>query len=72
MIRTIIIPDNETVSLSFSVPKDYIGKEIEIIAFAKGEGVQKMGSDRSKSVTFNAATLDTTGFKFSRDEANER
>ena len=36
MVRTTIIPSNETVH--FNVPKEYIGKEVEVIAFAKNEG----------------------------------
>ena len=39
MIRTIIIPDTQTVF--FNIPKDYIGKEVEVIAFARDEEVLK-------------------------------
>ena len=39
MIRTIIIPDTQTVF--FNIPKDYIGKEVEVIAFAREEEVLK-------------------------------
>lgn len=40
MIRTIVIPETKTVS--FTVPKSYIGKELEIIAFAKKEGFEQV------------------------------
>ncbi len=36
MVRATIIPSNETVH--FNVPKEYIGKEVEVIAFTKTEG----------------------------------
>ena len=39
MIRTIITPHKQTIT--FDIPKDYIGKEIEVIAFAKDEGMSK-------------------------------
>lgn len=69
MIRTILIPDKQTVS--FNVPVEYIGKEVEVIAFAKNEGEQKIESV-PKSVSFEAISTDTIGFIFNREEANER
>lgn len=38
MIRTIVIPDNQIISLQ--VPKNFIGKKIEVIAFAIDEALQ--------------------------------
>ncbi len=67
MIRTIITPDNQTVL--FEIPKDYVGKEIEIIAFAKSDYTN---NNLKKLVSFNALSLNTTGYKFDRNEANER
>lgn len=69
MIRTIITPNNQTIS--FNIPKDYIGKEIEVIAFPKDEGISKEKPPKKK-VTFTALSIDTRGYKFNRDEANER
>jgi hypothetical protein len=69
MIRTILIPDTQTVS--FTVPKEYVGKELEVIAFAKNEGIRGKKSSK-KQVSFTALSIDTVGFKFNRDEANER
>ena len=69
MIRTIIIPDTETAH--FNVPKEYIGKELEVIAFAKNEAIE-IEEPTKKQVSFSALSIDTRGFKFNRDEANER
>ena len=69
MIRTIVTPQQQTIS--FTIPKDYVGKEIEVIAFAKGEGIAKE-QPAKKKVTFAALSIDTRGYKFNREEANER
>jgi hypothetical protein len=69
MIRTVLIPQSQTVL--FHVPKDYVGKELEVIAFTTNEAwVEKSGLQ--KKVSFAAVSLDTKGFKFNRDEANQR
>ncbi|MCO4294301.1 hypothetical protein NF867_15675 [Solitalea sp. MAHUQ-68] len=39
MIRTIVTPDNQEVSIH--VPKNYIGKKIEIIAFVVDETIEE-------------------------------
>jgi hypothetical protein len=69
MIRQILKVDSDTVSIS--VPKNYIGKVLEIIAFTREEGLSTEGAVKEDS-TFNALSLDTRGFKFDRNEANER
>ncbi|MBN8719358.1 MAG: hypothetical protein J0H85_07940 [Sediminibacterium magnilacihabitans] len=69
MIRTIVTPHQKTIS--FTIPNDYIGKEIEVIVFAKSEGIIKEQPAKRK-VTFDALSIDTRGYKFNRDEANER
>lgn len=69
MIRTVVIPVKSTIS--FDIPSDYIGKQIEVIAFAKDEGVTKEVPAKKK-VTFDALSIDTKGYKFNRDEANDR
>jgi hypothetical protein len=69
MIRTIVTPKEQ--SISFNIPKDYVGREIEVIAFARGEGVTNE-QPAKKKVTFNALSIDTRGYKFNRDEANGR
>lgn len=69
MIRTIITPKKQKVSIV--VPQSYVGKEIEVIAFAKDEGVGKE-IIKQKEVSFTAVVLDTTDYKFNRDDANDR
>jgi len=71
MIQTVIIPDNNIVNLSFTIPDDYIGRELEVIAFARNEGRQTSKAQK-KFASFNSVSIDTTDFKFNRDEANER
>lgn len=69
MIRKILKVDSDTVSIT--VPPNYIGKILEIIAFSKDEETGK-GNISKEKATFNALSLDTRGFKFDRNEANER
>jgi hypothetical protein len=69
VIRTVITAEKNTIILS--VPDDYIGKQFEVIAFAIDEPVKQRKWATAKDV-FNALKLDTRGFKFDRDEANER
>jgi len=38
MIHKVIIPNNREVTLSFTVPEDYVGEEMEVIAFTRREG----------------------------------
>ena len=71
MIRTIVIPEKTEVNVSFSVPEKYIGKELEVIAFTTKEGLENKELP-TKNATFSALSIDTKGFKFNRDEANER
>lgn len=71
MIHTKIIPNDTLINLTLQVPIEYLGKEVDIIAFLQNEGIQ-MNEVFKKTVSFSALTIDTRGFKFSRDEANER
>ncbi len=69
MIRTIVTADQK--NLTLQLPDEFLGKEIEIIAFVIEEAKAKAkGSKKSKS--FSAIQLDTRGYKFNRDQANER
>ena len=68
MIRTVFIPQND--NLVFYIPKEYIGKELEIIVFPTDESLPK--SLLSKKVAFNAISIDTRQHKFNREEANAR
>ena len=69
MIRTIVIPNTRTIS--FDVPQKYIGKEIQVIAFEKEEGIEKKQLHK-KVASFDTISIDTKKFKFNREEANER
>ncbi|HEY2582683.1 MAG TPA: hypothetical protein VGI43_12795 [Mucilaginibacter sp.] len=69
MIRTIVTPDKETISLD--IPREYVGREIEVIAFAKEEGFSEE-QPLKKKTSFTVLHVDTTDYKFNRDEANER
>ena len=71
MVRTVVIPKKRVFSIE--VPESYIGKQVEVIAFAIEEAnaeASELASGTSKK--FEAVSLKTQGFKFNRDEANER
>lgn len=70
MIRTVITPDNNL--LSFNIPDKYIGKKLEVIAFAMDELSDDVIYTTKSQKSFSAVKLNTKGFKFNRDEANER
>jgi hypothetical protein len=67
MIWTVLIPDNPRVT--FTIPDKYIGREVEVLVFASDEIVASVAPS-VKKVTFDSISLDTSGFKFNRDEAN--
>jgi hypothetical protein len=70
MIRTVVTPDKN--SLSFNIPDKYIGKKLEIIAFAVDEPSEDLIYTTKSCKSFSAVKLKTKGFKFDREEANER
>jgi len=70
MTRTVITPDKNI--LSFNIPDKYIGKKMEVIAFAIDEPAEDVIYTTKSHKTFSAIKLNTKGFKFNRDEANER
>lgn len=69
MVRTLVRPSKNTIS--FNIPEDYIGKQIEVIAFAKDEGIEKE-RQVNKTVSFTVLKTNVKGYKFNREEANER
>lgn len=69
MLHTTITPNTKMISVA--IPENYVGKEIEVIVFAKDEGITKHQTFQKK-ISFNALGIDTKGYKFNRDEANER
>ena len=78
MIRKIVIPQERTLVLE--LPEEFVGKEVEVLAFAveeeasthenspathkKPERLQKIRD------TFSKYRVDMSDFKFDRDEAN--
>jgi len=69
MIRTIIKAKKNY--LTIQLPNEYVGKQLEVIAFMLEEETEKNHS-KKKEVSFEAVSVDTRGYKFNRDEANER
>jgi hypothetical protein len=43
MIHKVIVPKNRKVNVSFTVPEDYVGEEMDVIAFIRKEGLQQSG-----------------------------
>jgi hypothetical protein len=69
MIRTVVTADKNTIILP--LPDNYIGRQLEIIAFAIDEPEKQTKRASAKEV-FKALKFDTRGYKFNRDEANSR
>jgi len=69
MIRTVVTPEDEHISIL--VPKTFIGKQVEVIAFTTDEGTTEE-KPVQKKVSFTALSIDTRNYKFNCDEANER
>lgn len=69
MVRTILKVDQT--ELTLSLPQEFVGKQIEVLAFVIDETAQGPSTPRS-SRTFKALQLDTKGFTFNREEAHER
>ncbi len=70
MIRTVIRPSKNRVS--FNIPDKYIGKRMEVIAFAVDESSEDVIYAAKSRKSFSAVAINTKGFKFDRNEANER
>ncbi len=68
MVRTLITPEERNILIR--VPEDYIGKQVEVIAFTLEEN-NKMEQVK-KQASFTALKLNTIGYKFNREEANDR
>ena len=65
-IREIVIPENNKIELT--IPDNFIGEQIEILAIKIDKETDQFKRDKS----FDAIKLDLAGFKFNREEANER
>lgn len=71
MVRTTIISEQDVIQFSLTLPAHYIGKELEVLVFAKDEGLEKK-TNGSKKVCFTVLKTNGKPFKFNREEANER
>ena len=70
MIRTVVTTNNNILTLP--IPDIYIGRKLEVIAFAIDEPSEdSISSDKSKK-KISAIRLKTKGFTFNREQANER
>ncbi|SHJ23149.1 hypothetical protein SAMN05444280_1145 [Tangfeifania diversioriginum] len=69
MIRTIVKAKKNY--LTIPLPNEYVGKQLEVIAFMLEDEADVPQKEIQKA-TFDAVSLDTSGFKFNREEANER
>ena len=72
MIRKIVVPNTSNYTVTLDFPHDYMGEEVEIIAFRKEEGLSEKKRMPKKFVSFDTIKIDTATFTFNRDEANER
>jgi len=69
MYREIIIPTHTKQTIEF--PKEFIGKQVEIIAFPI-EGNESNQPDNNDAYSFwKKHSIDMSNFKFDRSEANE-
>lgn len=70
MIRTVVTASNNILTLP--IPDKYIGRQLEVIAFAVDEPSEDIILSNKSKKTFTAIRLKTKGFKFNREQANER
>lgn len=73
MVRQIIKANSKNVHIS--IPDDYIGKTVEVLAFTLDEKIKNdIITDHSSSINalYDGIRVDFTDFVFNRDEANSR
>ncbi|MBC7411977.1 MAG: hypothetical protein H7331_05930 [Bacteroidia bacterium] len=63
MIHQIIVPNTQTVNLTFTVPTNYIGEEMEVIAFIKKETLTQNTSITTLSPALQGNPLTNDEFK---------
>lgn len=68
LIREIVVPENNKIELT--VPDNFIGKRIEVFAFE----MENSSIEQQKKIRqpFIVADAKVEGYKFNREEANER
>ena len=70
MYRQILTPTEKDHSVS--LPKELYGFRVEVLAFPIEEESHFNAPKLNADVFYDAIKLDFSGFKFDRDEANER
>jgi len=72
MVRQIVIP--ESTSLTLKLPREFVGQEVEVIAFAveKEKKLRASYSWKSALKFFNKHAVSLKNYRFDREEANAR
>ncbi|MDR1405857.1 MAG: hypothetical protein LBI89_01455 [Prevotellaceae bacterium] len=70
MIRTVFVPTENNIVLN--IPQEYIGKELEVIAFPVETALSVKRPVAKKKVVFTDFGIDAPDYKFNREEANAR
>lgn len=70
MYRQIITPTEKEHSIE--LPRELYGVRVEVIAFPVSEGRTDIQSTANPDVFYDSIKLDFSGYKFNREEANER
>ena len=73
MYRQIIIPENT--QLLLQLPKEFVGRQVEVIAFTVKDVLKKKGDAYSLEKAlefFKAHPISLKNYKFNRERANER
>jgi hypothetical protein len=65
-----IVPQTEEVKIT--VPKEYIGKSVEIVAYAGKKSRTKKFSAKDLLEHYSKYNFNTSKLRLSREEANER
>jgi hypothetical protein len=65
MIRTILVPENKRIV--FFMPKEYVGKRGRVIILPEDKYIRT----EKKKISFTSISLDTRGWKFNREEAED-
>ena len=67
-IREIVVPENNKIELT--IPDNFIGKRIEVLAFEIEES--SVESQKKSKRPFKVINVREDDYKFNREEANER
>ncbi len=72
-----ILKIEKTEDLTIQLPKEYLNKEVEVLALdVTDETIDELAEKRKAAKEaidfFNTIQIDMSNFKFDRDEANER